>query len=173
MEKDLSKIKAAFELLNERWDMGSFEGRFVIQKVTYLLKILGMDINYRFSLYIKGPYSTQLASDYYDPKIIVENAMLTDKEKEIVNKLFTEISNVLVSRDLELLEALVTASYIIKEQGVLSNDELFERIKKLKPYLSDTKVIVGINSAKELLFESNLVSEKTVKEIESWDKMDG
>lgn len=173
MEKDLMKIKAAFELLGEKWNMGSFEGRFVIQKVTYLLKISGMDVSYKFSPYIKGPYSTQLASDYYDPKIRVENAMLTAEEKEIVNRLSVELSTVLASRDFELLEALVTAAYIIKDEGVISNDEIFERVKKLKPYLSDTKAIIGLNFAKELLFEPSSVSEKTMREIESWDKMDG
>lgn len=74
--------------------------------------------------------------------------------------------------DFELLEATVTAACIIKDGGAISNNEIFERFKKLKPYLSDTKVIVGINLAKELLFKPGFVSEKTLNEIESWDKME-
>ncbi len=75
--------------------------------------------------------------------------------------------------DFELLEVTVTAAYIIRDESTISNNEIFERLKKLKPYLSDTKTIVGINLAKELLFKSGSVSEKTLKEIESWDKMEG
>ena len=74
--------------------------------------------------------------------------------------------------DSELLEATVTAACIIKDGGAIGNNEIFERLKRLKPYLSDTKTIVGINLAKELLFEPSAISEKTLKEIENWDKME-
>jgi uncharacterized protein YwgA len=43
----------------------SLEARIRVQKAVYFLKRLGFDLGYEFSLYYHGPYSPELAYDYY------------------------------------------------------------------------------------------------------------
>src|SRR3712207_9330456 len=37
-----------------------------VQKAVYIGQLTGVDLGYRFSWYVKGPYSTALTRDYYD-----------------------------------------------------------------------------------------------------------
>lgn len=41
-------------------DVSSFEGRLCLQKHVYLLQLFGVDLGYRFSWYLHGPYSPSL-----------------------------------------------------------------------------------------------------------------
>jgi hypothetical protein len=51
----------------KRFDALEFWARFRIQKSIYLLQAMGYPgpAHYRFSLYLRGPYSPELAKDYY------------------------------------------------------------------------------------------------------------
>jgi hypothetical protein len=46
-------------------DMKSFDNRIRLQKIFFILKLEGMEMNYTFTWYIHGPYSPQLAVDGY------------------------------------------------------------------------------------------------------------
>ena len=50
------------------FDVEDFESRLRLQKYVYLAKIFGFDLGYLFNLYIYGPYSSELANDYYSLK---------------------------------------------------------------------------------------------------------
>jgi uncharacterized protein YwgA len=43
----------------------NFDTRLKIQKYVYLAKYYGLDMRYPYSMYLYGPYSSQLADDYY------------------------------------------------------------------------------------------------------------
>jgi len=43
-----------------------FEKRLPLQKYVFLARRLGLDLGYRFTLYLYGPYSPALANDYYE-----------------------------------------------------------------------------------------------------------
>jgi len=60
-------LKKLSESTGRNFDARDFWSRFRIQKSIYLLQAMGYPDPscYRFSLYFKGPYSPDLAKDYY------------------------------------------------------------------------------------------------------------
>jgi len=48
-----------------KFDMLSFSNRLTIQKFIYLMDAYGLNLGYRFSLYLYGPYSTELTKDAF------------------------------------------------------------------------------------------------------------
>ncbi|MGC9069669.1 MAG: hypothetical protein ACP5IZ_11995, partial [Thermoprotei archaeon] len=50
---------------NNEWLINNFDIRLKIQKIVYLLKYITKEFNYDFSLYLRGPYSPELAKDYF------------------------------------------------------------------------------------------------------------
>jgi uncharacterized protein YwgA len=48
------------------FDMQSFENRLKLQKIIYLLQAHGLNLGYVFSLYLYGPYSTELTRDGFE-----------------------------------------------------------------------------------------------------------
>ena len=74
-------------------DKQDYCGRFFTQKTVFLAQILGIDLNYVFSLYIAGPYSRDLAIDYYANADKIEamnsNYTLTANETAILDRIKT------------------------------------------------------------------------------------
>jgi len=68
MEKK-ETLLAFLRFLKERcsfsFNKDSFEDRLQLQKKVYVAGFLGLGHGYRFSRYIRGPYSPPLAKDYY------------------------------------------------------------------------------------------------------------
>ena len=70
MEENRFKRLVAFLKVLERkagykFTIKTFEDRVRLQKFVYLAKHFGIDLKYNFNLYIRGPYSSELADDYY------------------------------------------------------------------------------------------------------------
>jgi uncharacterized protein YwgA len=68
-----------------RFDIGTFEGRLVLQKTVYLLQSLGFYLGYKFSWYIHGPYSPDLTKDAFKLKPIykkIPRVKFVDREIE-------------------------------------------------------------------------------------------
>ena len=67
MLKDLKKLAAILNYFGfSGWDASmAYEYRFHIQKIAYLCKMSGINLDsYEFSIYLHGPYSQALALDY-------------------------------------------------------------------------------------------------------------
>jgi uncharacterized protein YwgA len=47
------------------FSIGKFENRLKLQKIIYLMQAYGLNIGYNYSLYLYGPYSTELTRDGY------------------------------------------------------------------------------------------------------------
>jgi len=69
----------------------NLEERVFLQKVIYLLQLLGIDLRFRFGWYLRGPYSKDLASYAFDIKSnINEYKRLSEKAQirdEVLRKL--------------------------------------------------------------------------------------
>jgi hypothetical protein len=62
------KIEVLDLFLRELGEDSSIEGienRLRLQKAVYLGQLFGVDLGYRYSWYVKGPYSSPLTQDYY------------------------------------------------------------------------------------------------------------
>src|SRR6185295_9114270 len=65
MDGRLIALKLFLDELGENAEISSVEDRLRIQKAVYLAQLGGADLGYRYSWYLKGPYSTTLTQDYY------------------------------------------------------------------------------------------------------------
>jgi uncharacterized protein YwgA len=45
-----------------------FSDRLIFQKSVLIAKRFGLDLGYKYDFYLRGPYSTQLAKDYFNMK---------------------------------------------------------------------------------------------------------
>jgi uncharacterized protein YwgA len=146
---ELNKVLAYLKELKFTPKVDRFQDKLVIQKTVCLLKLMGADLGYPFSLYVRGPYSPALTTDLYANKGMVDalrtGYVPSEKEKQQLH-LLCELSNNL---DPTLLEIMATYAFLSKDRGMGSKEALAE-LKKLKPFFSEARIAVGVSRAKEL-----------------------
>ena len=150
-----------------------YRGRFFTQKTAFLAKALGMDLTYAFTPYVSGPYSRDLACDYYANADKVESLdssyNLSNQEIEILDKI-KSCSGIYES--MSLMESTATTVYLKKQTPQLSDDDLFVELKRLKPHLTDFDKLIGITKSKVLLFKAEYLTDEIKKELAAWDNID-
>lgn len=153
-----------------------FISRFKIQKLTYLCKSMGMPLNYNFTLYINGPYSTSLTRDYFEEPQLIETLqtdyILNEKDIEILDKIneYVLVHPISTEFEAEFLEAISTAYYIRNKSSSILDDEIFAKVKEVKPHIKDSIIVVAINTVKKLFFKPEILNKEVKREIEIWDK---
>ena len=65
MDGRLMVLKKILDSLHIPADVGQLDDRKRIQKAVYLTQAAGLGLGYGFGWYLRGPYSTSLARDYY------------------------------------------------------------------------------------------------------------
>jgi uncharacterized protein YwgA len=123
MDSRLIVLKLFVEELGLDVDIDNFEDRKTFQKAVYLGQLSGIDLGYRYGWYLRGPYSTGLARDYYQlagALELEENAFqgkaLNDRVKQSLHRfheLFRVPPGVQLSRS-EWLELLASWHYLRK-----------------------------------------------------------
>jgi uncharacterized protein YwgA len=106
-----------------RFDLEDFDSRLKLQKYVFLARKFGLDLGYKFSMYIRGPYSPDLAQDYYN---LPERG--ADIPDSFDRKGFLELVK---GKDRAWLEAAATILMIYEDTGDLS--WAIERTSELKP----------------------------------------
>jgi len=170
-DASFSKLIRALEHLGIPLNVDDFESRIRVQKVAYILEFMGVNLGYLFNLYVHGPYSPQLALDYYHCKegSIGEelNCELSKEEKDVLKRIKKVVKPYTKS---EILEGMSTILYLIKEGKIKEPDEAFEILKELKPNLTEKDITLSINGAKMLLFDKTKVTEEMKKELEELEE---
>ncbi|MHA1730042.1 MAG: hypothetical protein ACTSWY_15135 [Promethearchaeota archaeon] len=178
MSKDFQKIISALKYWKihlERPDR-VYISRFKIQKLTYLCKLMGIPLNYQFTLYLSGPYSTKLTQDYFNAPQLVETLetdyVFDDKDIEILDKIneYVLIHPINNTYESEFLEAVSTILYLKNRYPIMLDDEMFAKIKEIKQHIKDSIIVIAINTVKKLLFKPEFLTEEVQKEIDNWDK---
>lgn len=183
IKKDFKKVIAILKHLDLNLEDPkrpiNFQTRLIIQKIVFLSKFLGVKLNrYKFNLYRNGPYSPALTADYYQDNdlitTLVISVQLTPEERFIIEK----INDLLLNHPLneyhqaEFLEAVSTALFIKYYNENLMDDELFEKTKSEKPFLSDKIIVIAINTVKKLLFKQEYLTEDIKNELDLWNNAD-
>lgn len=183
MSQDVDKVIAACKYIgvkSGKLDVKNFyAARFLIQKITSLSKSAGIPINYRFTLYIKGPYSRQLTNDYYANRekftSLETNYQLTKGEKELLDKIYSYILDYTKLdssiRLFEFIESSSTIAYLMTESGMMDDTAIIKKVKELKPYLNESETIVGLNRVKCLLFKPEYLTDEIREETMRWDSL--
>jgi uncharacterized protein YwgA len=173
MPSNLDKVIASLKFLGLSPNVHEYRGRFFTQKIAFLAKNLGIDITYSFTVYVAGPYSPGLTCDYYAQTAKVETLQtdyeLTPSDVQVLEKIKACHD---IFESMGLMEAASTIVYLKSQNPELSDDELFVRVKWLKPHLTDSERTIGITKAKELLFKPEYLTKEIAKEIDEWDKLD-
>jgi len=182
IEEDFKKVIAILKRLDLNLEDPkrpiNFQTRLIIQKIVFLSKYMKIKLNnYTFSLYKNGPYSPGLTADYYQNNDLIttlaSEVQLTPKEKGIVDNIKNLILNhpLNIYHQADFLEAISTAYYFKYYNEALLDDELFEKTKAEKPYISDKIVVIALNTIKKLLFKPEYLTEDIRKELALWDNV--
>jgi uncharacterized protein YwgA len=173
MSSNLDKVIATLKFLGQAPKIGEYRGRFFTQKTAFLAKSLGMKITYDFTVYVAGPYSPELTCDYYSNRLKLDSLQtdyeLTQDDLQILEKIKVCSG---IYDNMGLMEATSTAVYFKSQNPGLSDDDLFLRLKWLKPHLTDPDRIIGITKAKELLFKPEYLTKEIAKEMDEWDRLE-
>lgn len=110
----------------------SFETRLRLQKTVYLLKAAGFPqaADFHYNYYIRGPYSSDLATAYYrwDTETLAKVTPVKDPR-------LTPIAEA-IARGNDFLEAATALHWIKKNNRAVEKKRIFEIGEKLKPRLS-------------------------------------
>jgi uncharacterized protein YwgA len=173
MPNNLDKVIAGLKFLGLSPKIHEYRGRFFTQKTAFLAKVLGMEITYDFTVYVAGPYSRELTCDYYSNSAKLDSLQtdyeLTQEEVQILEKI-KACSD--IYDNMGLMEATSTVVYLKSQNPGLSDDDLFLRLKWLKPHLTDSDRTIGITKAKELLFKPEYLTKEIAKEMDEWDRLE-
>jgi hypothetical protein len=172
MPTNFDKVIAGLKHLALNLNVESYKSRFKIQKTIFLAQTLGLTTNYCFTIYVGGPYSPGLTRDYYAqperlPSLETEYE-LTPDEVAILEKI--KVCSDLYE-NLSLMEATATIVYFIKLNPSQKDCDVFAQVKSIKPFLSDSTLVIGISKAKELLFKPEYLTDELQKEIDSWSNI--
>jgi len=163
----IEKIIACFKEIGFKPKINEFQDRLVIQKAVCLLDLMGLQPGHTFSLYVRGPYSPDLANDLYNHQEAVQNlkssCTLSKNEREKMLKVY-DLSNHLEPK---LLEIMATYSFLWKKMNMSARKALIY-LKKLKPY-PETQIVVGVSRAKQLLPPTEKEIEEMKAEFKAWE----
>lgn len=152
----------------------TFDDRFKLQKKTYVAQLAGLDMRYRFSWYLKGPYSRELTADAFalkdvldgQPKPAGKYVLSSDAKRcfKIAERIWAVPSNLQVSES-DWLEALVSLHYLKhlaywQPKESRSKQAILERLLVSKPRFKGQQRTLG--AAWVRLKEFGLTTSKTI-----------
>lgn len=120
-------IFAVSKALGRKLNKGRFNDRLMMQKGCYILNSWGYGPMYNFSLYIRGPYSPELADDYYEMKDPGNYTAVP--ESRIV-----ELAGIM-GKGVRYTEAYATVLLVKDSNPNRSNETIFKQSLSIKPHL--------------------------------------
>lgn len=154
MDNKKASLKALLELAGV--DVSQITERFATrlesQKKVFLLQLhpsLSGFLGYSFSLYIRGPYSSALASAYYDLSNVNSTSLPLD---DSARTYITEIS----ALDNWKLELLATVFSVLEYGKGVDNSSIIARVKGLKSKYSREEIERSVALAREQTARYNL-----------------
>lgn len=133
-----NKLLSCLKTAGLNLTIDSFSDRKRLQKVVCLMDCVGVELPFAFSWYFRGPYSSSLTHSLY--KIVEEDISVDEELDGEEQSKITKIKNFLGDRInssdyLELFASLLFLKRKALEVNA-TNEEVFEFIKKKKPYFS-------------------------------------
>ena len=134
---ELGELSSFLEFLRNdmgfEFDVTRFGHRFRLQKFVFFAKSFGWDNDYHYSVYVRGPYSSELADQYYHMTRTSEQIPSTPLSS--FNR--EQFAAFLRDKDDQWLEAAATVlsmvqSYKVYYTGVSLKTNVLERVIDLK-----------------------------------------
>ena len=145
--------KLVFKELGLPESIASLDDRKALQKAIYLAQAAGVPLGYGFSWYLRGPYSSTLAKDYYNMPVVDLSSTNAPKLKsEFVDRLQKvraiigderRPQGVKVPEWLELIASVHYLSSVSKlDQGALAA-KMEQEKPALAPHIHLAKQVLG------------------------------
>jgi len=149
---NLNKAISCFQALGIKPNIKDFQSKLVMQKTVYLLQQMGVKMDFRYGLYVRGAYSPELTEALYQHVAQVEELKggekLSAKEMEAIKEFNDEMDGL----DPAVLEIAATYAYFFKEKGFSAHDATI-KTKEAKPFFTEMQFVKGINRGKALVFK--------------------
>ena len=122
-------IAAVAKAMNKKkFNLKSFNDRLMIQKGCFLLNLMEVGPKYKFSMYLKGPYSRELAEDYF---MLGKNISY---ETDVPEKDINELSEIM-GRGPKFVVAYTTIILMAGYRKDMKEDELADFVANLEPHI--------------------------------------
>lgn len=170
----MDKLVSAIRYVGLKPNIDEYEWRFRIQKLAFILEVLGFGIEYKFFLHKEGPWSPDLNKAYYDQKSVYES---DEKAFELKDDDIRTLDRVKESIDFvfsphQVIEGTATALFLYENAGnKIDDSELSEKLKQKKSHLSNSDIVLSINNMKKLLFKDEYLTSDIKKEISEWESV--
>jgi len=150
----MASILASFiKLLNEtngyRLDLSKsgFDSRLRLQKYVFLAETLGINIGYKFNLYLYGPYSIGLAKAYYN---ITKDEI--DASSNLHDTFDTDtFLSLIADKDSMWLEAAATLKSIYEFNSGITEENLIDHVNSIKPKFKKEYLIQVLTEVRSTL----------------------
>ncbi len=148
----IKKLRIDINAIKEDTDDG-MDKRIKLQKIVYFAKLLGVDFDYNYSMYLHGPYSPELAKDYYSlSQVNVDEATVC----EAIDKIYLRIEE-LYRKDTIWLETAASVINVRKSNPDLDWNYIVDHVYNIK---SD---ILAMNNKDSKYVENVFQDLKTLK----------
>ncbi len=172
MKAQTKKLISYLKLLGVTIDSDRFEDRIKAQKLAYIIqRRIGKILYGDFSFYIRGPYSRELAREYFEYKKDFKEGKtevgLTNEENEEIDQTIPLLKS-LNQRQLEIVASLL----YLQDKG-LDENKAENKLNELKPHLKMEEIWMGSNIIKKLFLTEKLRAEimsSLGEEREEWDR---
>ncbi|USG99844.1 hypothetical protein K1720_10225 [Thermococcus argininiproducens] len=151
-------LKALEKKTGYKFTIETFEDRMRLQKLVYLAKHFGIDLEYNFTLYIRGPYSSELADDYYKIERDYDGEIPEILDEFITEEKVDTFIEFVKDKDTEELELIATLLMVLGRHKPFLNslpeeereDLVVKTIQDIKPYFTKDKILEAIREIEKV-----------------------
>jgi hypothetical protein len=127
-------IEPSIETINDR---------MLLQKAVYIGQLSGVDLGYRYSWYLKGPYSPKLTEDYYKLASLPDSEKAESASRSLNEEVRLKLASIRPllqppggagAYDAQWLEAVASWHYL-RTVSKMTDKTAREQIEKSKPHL--------------------------------------
>ena len=135
--------------------------RIKIQKLVYLSKFFGWKNDYVFTLNERGPYSVNLANNYYDKQLFEKDSI------EIFKFSCEEFFKFIENKSNDFLEATSTLLYIFKNKvDMFYKESCMALLDELKPNIPENIKLDAYNEIKKYDLFSKVNYDFSIKDVD-------
>jgi uncharacterized protein YwgA len=138
------------------FDLSTFKGRLVLQKTVYLLQSYGINLGYKFSWYIHGPYSPDLTKDAFRLQKVFPQIPMAEFGDKKVEKCFEGFLNFVgeKKKDGDWLEQLACTHFLKVLNPEEEKTEVIHKVLKHEYHFTKEQC----QKAWDYLEQNNLIS---------------
>ena len=126
-----------------------FTFRLKVQKFVYISKYFGWNHSYKYILYIRGPYSSALADEYYNDDILKYSPLKIDGFD------LNSFNDFVDGKSILYLESSSTILYYMGIEENFTRRDAIEKLNKIKPYINSEIVATAYDDIIRLNFFKN------------------